>query len=243
MNSFTNLMSEIPAFTEGTMAAPTFIQEPANSQAFIRGYWAEKKREQRSKERNPAMTTKLSRTRSRNNICKAMARCWRRQTQGLTIVEQQEILEQLMHHQPFAKLRSLDVQSTLLSGVRNTLSQLKVPHSASELFVKRTSLMMMLNNDDQRTSMNQSKIATVLGVHRRNIAAASTRLEKKDEDEVLPLSACHKQLPLHTSITNETRDLVTAFWKSETRVSPNKKDTFTSTGSRQNLSSNIPYIF
>ena len=70
----------------------------------------------------------------------------------------------------------------------------------------------------------QSKIVVVLGVHRQNIAAASSRLEMKDEDEVLPLSACQRQLPLHTSITSETRDFVTAFWKSETRVSPNKKD-------------------
>ena len=130
-----------------------------------------------------------------------------------------------MHHQSFSKLGSLDVQLSLLFGIRNTLTQLKVPHSSSDLFVKRTSLTMILNNGDQRTTpMNQSKIAAVLGVHRRNIAAASNRLENKDEDEVLPLSACHRQLPLHTSITSETRDLVTAFWKFETRVSPNKKD-------------------
>lgn len=130
-----------------------------------------------------------------------------------------------MHHQPFSKLRGSDVQSSLLSGVHNTLTQLKVPHSSSELFVKRASLTMILNNGDQRTTpVNQSKIAAVLGVHRRNIAAASSRLEMKDEDEVLPLSACQRQLPLHTSITSETRDFVTAFWKSKTRVSPNKKD-------------------
>ncbi|MCO5556714.1 hypothetical protein L7F22_010265 [Adiantum nelumboides] len=154
-----------------------------------------------------------------------MARCWRRQTQGLTAVEQQEILEQLMHHQPFSRLRSLEVQSSLISGVRNTLTQLKVPHSSSELFVKRTSLTMILNNADQRTTpLNQCKIATVLGVHQRNIAAASCRLEMEDEDEVLPLSACPRQMPLHTSITSETRDLVIAFWKSETRIFPNKKD-------------------
>ena len=54
--------------------------------------------------------------------------------------------------------------------------------------------------------------------------STGSQLEMKDEDEVLPLSACQRQLPLHTSITSETRDFVTAFWKSETRVSPNKKD-------------------
>lgn len=203
------------------------IKEPASNQAFLQDYWAQKKREQRCKERNPAKTFELSRTRSRKNICKAMARCWLRQTQGLTTVEQKEILEQLMHHQPFSKLRSSDVQSSLLFGVRNRSTQLKVPHSSSELFVKRAALtMMLMNNGDQRTTpVNQSKIIVVLGLHRQNIAAAaSSRLEMKDEDEVLPLSACHRQLTLHSSITSETRDLVTAFWKSETRVSPNKKD-------------------
>ena len=102
-------------------------------------------------------------------------------------------------------------KDTVLSGVRNTLTQIKVPHSASELFVKRTSLTMILNNSTGVASVNQSKIASVLGIHQRNIAAATSRLENKDEDEVLPLSACERQLPRGTIITNDTRDLAYAF--------------------------------
>lgn len=59
---------------------------------------------------------------------------------------------------------------------------------------------------------------------RRNIVVASSRLENKDEDEVLPLTACERQLSQGNIITNESRDLMYAFWTSETRVSPNKKD-------------------
>ena len=108
--------------------------------------------------------------------------------------------------------------------MRNTLAQIKVPHSASELFVKRTSLTMILNNSTSVASINQSKIASVLGIHQRNITATTSRLENKDEDEVLPLSACERQLPRGTIITSDTRDLVYSFWTSKTRVSPNKKD-------------------
>ena len=132
-----------------------------------------------------------------------------------------------MDHQKFFELQKSNfnnVEDTVLSGVHNTLNQIKVTHSASELFVKRTSLTMILNNSTGVASVNQSKIASVLGIHRRNIAVATSRLENKDEDEVLPLSACERQLPRGTSITNDTRDLVYAFWTSKTRVSPNKKD-------------------
>ena len=59
----------------------------------------------------------------------------------------------------------------------------------NELFVKKTSLSMVLNTTIG-TVQNQSKIATLLGVHCKNIAAATSRLHMKDEDEVLPLSAC-----------------------------------------------------
>ncbi len=57
--------------------------------------------------------------------------------------------------------------------------------------------MMILNNVDGATSMNHSKVASVLG---------------------------QRQLPKGNIISNELRDLVYAFWTSETRVSPNKKD-------------------
>ena len=156
-----------------------------------------------------------------------MARCWRKQTIGLSRPEQKEIFQQLLAHQTFSELQNSNfnnVEDTILSGMRNTLNQIKVPHSASELFVKRTSLTMVLNSSTGVASINQSKIASVLGIHRRNIAAATSRLENKDEDEVLPLTSCERQLPRGTIITSDTRDLVFSYWTSETRVSPNKKD-------------------
>ena len=107
--------------------------------------------------------------------------------------------------------------------MRNTISQLKVPQLASELFVTRTSLTMILNNA-LGTSANQCRIANVLGIHQRNIAIASFRLEMKYEDGVLPLSACERQMPRGSIVTNETKDLVYALWTSKTRASYNKKD-------------------
>ena len=198
------------------------------NQAFLRDYWAEKKRVQRTKERDQCTSLSLQKSRSSKNVCAAMARYWRSQTKGLPINDQKEVFQQLLHHPTFSELQnsrsSNNVERMLLSNVRNTLTELKVPHSKNELFVKRASLMMIMNNADGTTSVNHSKIASVLGVHRRNIAAASSRLETKDEDEVLPLTICQRQLPKGNIITNELRDLVYAFWTSQTRVSPNKKD-------------------
>lgn len=212
---------------ESCMGEPTQSHPIVTNQAFLRDYWAAKKREQRSKERNPSSTLGLVKARSRKNICQAVARCWRKQTIGLSRPEQKEIFQQLLAHQTFSELQNSNfnnVEDTILSGMRNTLNQIKVPHSASELFVKRTSLTMVLNSSTGVASINQSKIASVLGIHRRNIAAATSRLENKDEDEVLPLTSCERQLPRGTIITSDTRDLVFSYWTSETRVSPNKKD-------------------
>lgn len=193
------------------------------NQAYLRDYWAAKKREQRSKERDPNNNGRAPTCKSRKNIISAVARCWRNQTRGLSVSEQKELFQELLQHHTFSKLQLADVESGLVSGIRNTLTQLKVPRSANELFVKKTSLSMVLNTTGG-SAMNQSKIATILGVHRRNIAAATSRLHMKDEDEVLPLAACQRSLHRGTHVSSETRDLVYAFWSSETRVSPNKKD-------------------
>ena len=151
-----------------------------------------------------------------------------KQTLGITISIQRDIFQQLLLHPTFQDLQTstANVESTLLSNIRNTLSQLKVPRSTHELFLKRSSLTMLMNNTDGTTQMNHTRIAGILGVQRRNIAAetASSRLEIKDDEEFLPLSACQRQLPRGKIITGEVRDLVYVLWSSETRVFPNKKD-------------------
>lgn len=197
--------------------------------ASMREYWAAKKREQRRKERESSRLqdpSLMDEAKSRKQICSAMAKFWRKKTLGLTRSIQRELFQQLLLHPTFKDLQTstASVESTLLSNIRNTLGQLKVPRSTHELFLKRSSLTMVMNNTDGTTQMNHTRIAGILGVHRRNIAAASSRLEIKDDEEVLPLSACQRQLPQGNIVTGEVRDLVYAFWSSETRVSPNKKD-------------------
>ncbi|MCO5578094.1 hypothetical protein L7F22_031932 [Adiantum nelumboides] len=81
---------------------------------------------------------------------------------------------------------------------------------------------MVVNNSDGTTQENRTRIAGILGVYRRNIAAANNRLELKDDEKVVPLSACQRQSPQSNIVTSEVRDLVYVFWSSEMRVSPNK---------------------
>lgn len=156
--------------------------------ASMREYWDAKKREHRRKEResirlqDPSL---MDEAKSRKKICSAMAKFWRKQTLGLTRSIQRELFQQLLLHPTFKDLQTstANVESTLLSNIRNTLGQLKVPHSTHELFLKRSSLTMVMNNTDGTTQMNHTRIANILGVHQRNIAAASSRLEIKDDGD------------------------------------------------------------
>ena len=191
-------MENMQGFRDWTMERNASVHSMATTS--IREYWAAKKREQRRKEKecsrlqDPSL---MDEGKSRKLICSAMAKFWRKQTLGLTISIQRELFQQLLLHPTFQDLQTstANVESTLLSNIRNTLSQLKVPCSTHELFLKRSSLTMVMNNTDGTTQMNHTRIAGILGVHRRNIAAANSCLEIKDDEDFLPLSACQRQLP------------------------------------------------
>ena len=66
-------------------------------------------------------------------------------------------------------------------------------------------------------------MAKFAGFHRRNFATANAHL-KQSEDGAFPLQLCLRQRPKSTIITMEIKEFVFGFWKTETRVSPNKKD-------------------
>ena len=84
--------------------------------------------------------------------------------------------------------------------------------------------MMMVNSErSQQKHVNFTKAAEVLGIHRRNLVAANSRLKLAD-DGVLPLQTCQRQPHQSSILIDEVKDLIFAFWMSETHVSPNKKD-------------------
>ena len=93
---------------------------------------------------------------------------------------------------------------------------MKKPRSSKDLFVKRATIFMVMNS----STTNISAAAKALGTHRRNFYAAKLKLQQK----TLPLQLCERQARTKDAISDEVKELVVAFWMSNTRVSPNKKD-------------------
>ena len=93
-------------------------------------------------------------------------------------------------------------------------------------FWKGQPIMACLNvNSANDTKLLSGKnVARALGVHRRNIISANSRLQIEEDNGNLCLSACQRQAHRTSNITPEIKDLVFEFWATETCVSPNKKD-------------------
>ena len=107
----------------------------------------------------------------------------------------------------------------VLTGLRDSLQSLKKPRSSKDLFLKRATVLMVMNS----STANISASAKALGTHRRNFYAARLKLQL-EKQETLPLQLCERQARTKDAITDEIKELVLDFWTSNTRVSPNKKD-------------------
>ena len=161
----------------------------------------------------------------RRKICRHMATCWHKQTQGLLGAK---TFVQLLQHPTFSNLQqtSLKVERAIFLNICNTLSEVKIPHSNNELFLKRAIVMACLNvnSSSNKILLSNKIVAGVLGVHRRSIIFANLRLQIEEDNGKLCLSACQCQAHQTSNITPEIKDLVFEFWAMETYVSPNKKD-------------------
>ena len=121
----------------------------ANLIPSMRNYWAARKKEQRIMAKDALRMRIDGRVddKERKKICRHMAKCWRKQTQGLLDNLQAKILVQLLQHPTFSNLQqtSLKVERAIFSNIRNTLSEVKIPHSNNKLFLKRATVMACLN--------------------------------------------------------------------------------------------------
>ena len=192
----------------------------------IREYWAAKKREERARKRAALPPSDASSPPECRKVCKKIVRCWQDATQGMDLQTQKTIFSQILQHPTFCMLHSstLHIEKSIFCNIQHTLNQVKVPHSADELMLKRAACMMMLNSEGGESNITRhTQIAKVFGMHRRNFVGANLRLQQ-GKDGQLPLQLCHRQLPQTSTITTEIRMLVFEFWQTETRVSPNKKD-------------------
>lgn len=189
----------------------------------IREYWAEKKREERSRKKGVEMHCDSHLMKKK--AAKRVISYWQKVTRGMGIDMKKDIFELILQHPSFMNIPSFatsTIERSILSNIQNTMQQIKVPRSAAELAFKRSACMMMLNGNGS-TRVNQSQAANFLGLHRRNLVATSARLQVSEDGE-LPLELCQKQPKVGHVISDQMKDKVLAFWTSQTRVSPNKKD-------------------
>ena len=79
-----------------------------------------------------------------------------------------EIFVQLLQHPTFSNLQqtSLKVERAIFSNICNTLSEVKIPHSNNEFFLKRTTVMACLNvNSSSNTKLLSNRtVAKAFGV-------------------------------------------------------------------------------
>lgn len=195
-------------------------------QIIIREHEAQRKREQRrrAKERRSEEKEETDEVK-RHRICVDVVKCFSEKTKGMEISARRDILMRMLHHPIMSNLqqKEVNVQASLIQGVRNTLSMMKQPKCSEEIFFKRASLMALINDGkDSPSKCSIAATARVLNISRRNLHAAKSRLSLQDGDK-LPLSACQRKKQA-SRITEEVKDLVFSFWYTQTRVSPNKKD-------------------
>ena len=144
----------------------------------IREYETSRKRAYRERLKStnsPAKKVRLSITRQKM-ITSKVIQCFEQYTQGLDSKAKAEIVTSILNHQALrdvqfncASLHSHKVdeptqdQKLLLHGLQNTLMAVKTPKSSRELFVKRASIMMVMNSASKKP--NIAAASRLLGVH------------------------------------------------------------------------------
>ncbi|KAI5069601.1 hypothetical protein GOP47_0015902 [Adiantum capillus-veneris] len=145
-------------------------------------------------------------------------------------MDTKEIFNRMIQHPSLKDIQN-DKASTpyfadsLIGNIRNTLQDLKRPQTEDEMFLKRFTMMMHLNekNLEEAQGLNVNFVSKLLSIHRRNLYGAKNRLLQQTEKTTLSFATCHRSLP-KTSILEEVKELIVNFWMLETHVSPKKKD-------------------
>eukprot|EP00250_Pteridium_aquilinum_P025618 c31203_g1_i1 orf=127-402(+) len=72
--------------------------------------------------------------------------------------------------------------------------------------------------------LSKRTIAKALRIHSRNVIVATLRLQRENDNGLLPLVACHRQVHRTSTIMSQIKDIIFEFWTVETCVFLNKKD-------------------
>ena len=136
------------------------------------------------------------------------------------------VLNRVILHPYMKNLHHIDSNefqtSLMIKNLRSTLQNMS--RSEDDLMLKRSSLMMILNNEMFASDehLNISSISRTMGVSRKTVYATISRLSSIEAgSSILRMTTRCKPT---TVVTTEIKETITVFWKSESRVSPNKKD-------------------
>ena len=80
----------------------------------------------------------------------------------------------------------------MLRNIRNTLNHVKVPRFVDELFVKKTTMLMLVNGEskEQSTDMSIPQAAKLMGIHKRNLYSTKHHLTVASESNGFLLHLC-----------------------------------------------------
>lgn len=117
----------------------------------------------------------------------------------------------------------------LISALKVSLQELKIPKSADEIFVRRSTFSMLVNgllqnNGSPGRGVTLNKVAKLLNVHPRNFYSALGRFENDPMSSTLKFINLCKRQSGFARLSDEVKQTIVTFWIEHIRVSPNKKD-------------------
>lgn len=96
----------------------------------------------------------------------------------------------------FQPKSNAEINEAIVASVRSGLNLMKQPRSSEELFVKRSSMLMLMNQESSTNSevshINLSATARALQIHKRNFYVARSRLATSKNRQLF-WGSCHQK--------------------------------------------------
>ncbi|MCO5570885.1 hypothetical protein L7F22_024614, partial [Adiantum nelumboides] len=126
---------------------------------------------------------KIVKNEKRAKIAKGIARYVLQSTSGMDMDTKKDIFNRMIQHTSLKDLQNNKASApyfkdTLIENIWNTLQDLKRPQNEDEMFLKRSTMTMLLNskNPEEAQGLNVNVVSKLLSIHRRNLYGAKNRL-------------------------------------------------------------------
>ncbi|MCO5611950.1 hypothetical protein L7F22_066210 [Adiantum nelumboides] len=137
----------------------------------------------------------------RAKIAKGIARYVLQSTSGMDMDTKKDIFNRMIQHPSLKDLQNDKASTpcfadTLIKNILNTLQDLKWPQTKDEMFLKRSTMMMLMNskNPEDAQGLNVKAVSKLLSIHRRNLYGVKSHLFQQIEKTSLSFATCHRSL-------------------------------------------------